>query len=937
MSSRGLTYLPDESDRFFNLSLDLLSVIRRDGVFERLNPAWERTLGFRADELIGTSCFDLIHPDDMERTRALGERMSLGEGLTGFENRYRCKDGSYRWLHWSAVPDLENGLIYAVARDISEVMRERLVLVESEQRFRDLAEQSLDMIAYESVDGRITYVSPACRTILGYEPDEMIGKDSSLFVHSEERDEIRRRHALLEIDAFKALFRGLRKDGEYRWLDTICRVVRDGSGKAVGFLVICRDITEREAALARIRSSEEALALAQQIAHLGSWDKDLRTNNVTWSDELWAIYGLEPGSVELTENFVKSRVHPDDREALKLALEVSRVERKPYTLDIRILWSDGSVRWIQSTGQCSYDESGEAVRVFGTALDVTDRKNAEVARLKSESGLANAQHLAHMGSWETNLLTDEVVASDEFYRIYGLDRRTDTVKRETLWAFDHPEDLPAVRRMVAESIKERRQYRIDHRIVRRDGVIRWVHEQGEFTFDQHGRPVSAVGAIVDITDRKEAEERLGFLAHHDALTNLPNRVLLASRLERSIAHALKSDRYTAVLFLDLDRFKIVNDTLGHRVGDLLLKAVAARLTQCIRPGDTIARTGGDEFIVVADDVASPDDASSVARKLVDSFVRPFRIGDDELYVTASIGISICPRDGGESDTLIRNADTAMYRAKDAGRNRYALFSAEMHSAALARLSIEKELYRALQDGEFELFYQPTVDLYTKEVVAAEALLRWRSPERGLVAPGEFMAVAEDTGLIVPIGSWVLAEGARQAQRWAALGKPMKVSVNVSGRQLRDAGFIDVVRAAIHGSGVDPTLLGIEITESAALGDPETAHDVLRECRRLGMDIFLDDFGTHYSSLTYLKKLPIDVIKIDRSFVAGLPSDSDDAAIVNSVIGLGKSLRCRVVAEGVERDDQSRWLRESGCKFAAGFLFAHPMPEPKLSELLAART
>jgi diguanylate cyclase (GGDEF)-like protein/PAS domain S-box-containing protein len=539
-----------------------------------------------------------------------------------------------------------------------------------------------------------------------------------------------------------------------------------------------------------------------------------------------------------------------------------------------------------------------------------------------------------MGSWESNLLTGEVVASDEFYSIYGLDRAKDHVRRETLWAFDHPDDLPAIRRVVAESMKDRGQYHLDHRIVRRDGTVRWVHEQGEFTFDAYGRAVAAVGAVLDITDRKEAEEQLVFLAHHDALTSLPNRVLLGRRLEDSIEHSLGQGRNTAVIFLDIDRFKNVNDTLGHRRGDMLLKAVAARLNDCLRPRDTIARTGGDEFVIVADDVASADDASGIARKIVDSFAEPFRIGDEDLNVTASIGVCVCPQDGLEADTLIRNADTAMYRAKDAGRNRFEIFSADMHSATLTRLSLEKQLHRALQEREFELYYQPTIDLETGAIVACEALIRWRSPDRGIVMPGDFIAVAEETGLIVPIGAWVLREGARQAKAWAMSGTPCLVSVNVSGRQLRDAGFIDEVLETISATKVDPRSLGIEITESAALGDFEIARSVLGECGRLGMDVLLDDFGTHYSSLTYLKKLPIDVIKIDRSFVAGLPEDQDDAAIVSSVIGLGENLGCRVIAEGVERPEQHAWLRARGCRYAAGYWFARPMPAREFSLLLA---
>jgi diguanylate cyclase (GGDEF)-like protein/PAS domain S-box-containing protein len=924
----------DETDRFFDLSPDLLAVLTREGRFVKANPAWKKTLGFDAAELAGESAIDLIHPDDLARTLSLGESMVDHRRLSGFENRYRCKDGSYRWLHWSAVSEADTGLIYAVARDVTEDTRVRIALEKSEQRYRDLAEQSLDFIANESIEGKFTYVSPACRTIFGYEPEDMVGRDSSDFVHPDEREEIRRRHKELDGDRFTSVFRGIRKDGSFRLLDTICRLVRDSDGVPTGFLVICRDITDRAAAQETIRQREEALALAQAVAHLGTWDYDVRTGQNAWSDELYAIYGIEPGSIELQHDVVKRMTHPDDREELERALELARTEKRAYSVDIRINRPDGTFKWIQSMGQWEFAADGSPRRIFGTALDITERKTAELDRRKSAAGLATAQHLAHMGSWESDLLTGEVVASDEFYAIYGLDRGRDQVRRETLWAFDHPDDLPAIRRAVAESMKDRTQYQLDHRIVRRDGTTRWVHEQGEFTFDAYGRAIAAVGAVLDITDRKEAEDRLVFLAHHDALTSLPNRVMLGRRLEDSIEQSLGHGRNTAVLFLDIDRFKNVNDTLGHRLGDLLLKAVAARLIECMRPRDTIARTGGDEFVIVADDVASVADASAIAQKIVDSFVKPITIGEEELYVTASIGVSVCPQDGVEPDTLIRNADTAMYRAKDGGRNRYEIFSQEMHSAALTRLSIEKQLNRALQEREFELFYQPTIDLETGAIVAGEALIRWRSPERGMVQPAEFIAVAEETGLIVPIGAWVLHEGARQAKAWAEFGTPCLVSVNVSGRQLRDSGFIDEVRRTIEQTKVDPRLLGIEITESAALGDPEMARVVLGECGRLGMDVLLDDFGTHYSSLTYLKKLPIDVIKIDRSFVNGLPEDADDAAIVSSVIGLGENLGCRVIAEGVERPEQHAWLRARGCRFATGFWFARPMPAAEFALLLS---
>lgn len=925
-----------ESDRFFDLSLDLLGIFDREGRFHKVNPAWKQILGFDSAELVGTSCLDLIHPDDLERTLALAETIRTGGTIAAFENRYRGKDGSYRWLHWSAVPDLETGLVYAVARDVTERTLVRVALEQSEQRFRDLAEQSLDMIANESLDGTFTYVSPACLAILGYEPNEMVDRQSEDFVHPDDRAIVAERHRALDRVSFHQEFRGVRKDGAHRWLDTICRVMRDGGGNPTGFLVICRDVTERKGAAEIIRQREEALALAQRIAHLGSWDFDARTGKNSWSDELYSIYGIEPGSVELSEEYVTRRTHPADRPLLDAAIEQSRAERRPYCVDIRIQRTDGTYRWIQSLGQWEFDDAGNPLRIFGTALDITERKEAELGRRKSAAGLATAQHLARMGSWETNLLTGEVTASDEFYAIYALDRAKHAVRRETLWEFDYPDDLPAIRHAVAESMKMHREYQLDHRIVRRDGQVRWVHEQGEFTYDQFGRPVGAVGAVLDITDRKHAEEQLAFLAHHDALTSLPNRVTLMRRLELSIAQALAYGRTTAVLFLDLDRFKNVNDTLGHRAGDLLLKAVAARLSECVRPGDTVARTGGDEFVIVADDVASVDDVGEVGRKILASFVRPFRVGDDELHVTASVGICVYPRDGNEPDTLIRNADTAMYRAKDEGRNRYQLFTEDMHSSVSDRIALEKQLRKALAAGEFELFYQPTVDLVSGAILTAEALLRWRSPERGLVLPTVFIGIAEEIGFIGELGAWVFRAAARQAQVWVEAKTPCAVSVNVSGRQLRDAAFVDEVRRAIDDARVDARLIGIEITESAALGDPEIARNVLGECRRLGLHVMLDDFGTHYASLTNLKQLPIDVIKIDRSFVAGLPANADDAAIVNSVIGLGESLHCRVIAEGVEREEQAIWLRERGCKFATGFWFARPLPVKEFSALLAAR-
>jgi diguanylate cyclase (GGDEF)-like protein/PAS domain S-box-containing protein len=456
------------------------------------------------------------------------------------------------------------------------------------------------------------------------------------------------------------------------------------------------------------------------------------------------------------------------------------------------------------------------------------------------------------------------------------------------------------------------------------------------TVEFKGRTYLA-GMGIDISDRKRAEEMLRHSSLHDPLTGLANRLLMEQRLAGAIVDAQRDSRCAAVVFLDLDRFKNVNDTLGHRVGDELLMSVGRRLQGAVRASDTVARIGGDEFVIIAD-LNVPADGSVIVQQLLDVFREPFSICGMVLHATASMGVSISPDDGIDAESLLRNADVAMYIAKDRGRNQCFSYAREMHVAAARRLTTENDLRRALENDEFELFYQPAVDLQTGHAVAAEALIRWHHPSRGLLAPNEFIDIAEETGLIVPMGAWVLEQGARQAKRLGTLGiPPCHISVNVSGRQLRDPAFLGSVRAAIQSQGLEPEILGIEITESAALGDPDAAQAVLLECKRLGLLVLLDDFGTHYSSLTYAKKFPIDIIKIDKSFVDGLSHDADDQGIVKAIIGLASSLDCDLVAEGVETEVQARWLTDHRCHIATGYYYARPMPAEEFEKWLWRRS
>ena len=447
-------------------------------------------------------------------------------------------------------------------------------------------------------------------------------------------------------------------------------------------------------------------------------------------------------------------------------------------------------------------------------------------------------------------------------------------------------------------------------------------------------PPVFVAIIQDITARKHAEARLVYLANYDTLTDLPNRVLLSQRLNKAIDEAEHNKRLIGVLFIDLDRFKIINDTLGHDSGDELLKIVARRLSEAVRPGDTVARYGGDEFVVVLANVSHVDDVTRVVNKILGRLSPAITIGGRELFVTPSIGITLFPFDDATSDELLRNADAAMFDAKDQGGNCFRFYTAEMNARAERRLTLETGLRHALERGEFLLHYQPQVDIASGEIIGAEALIRWQHPEWGLVSPAEFIPLAEETGLILPIGEWVLTEACTQARHWHEAGyTELRIAVNLSGRQLSQKNLVDIVAATLTRCEVARGMLELEITESLLMQDLEQIAVTLEALAALGVTVSMDDFGTGYSSLSYLKRLPIDVLKIDQSFVHDITSDPDDAAIVQAIIAMAHSLGIKVMAEGVETAEQLAFLRQYRCDGMQGYYFSRPVPQEQFIKLL----
>ncbi len=624
-------------------------------------------------------------------------------------------------------------------------------------------------------------------------------------------------------------------------------------------------------------------------------------------------------------------VIPGVRESDPLSFEVyGRVARdgKPEKFETQALGI-----WFSITVYCPKPE--HFVAVFDV---ITERKQAERALLLANERLSLAQRTAGAGVWDWDILNGTITWSDELFQLFGLDPAAAAATFDMWQSVVHPDDLQRAMEVIFTSIRDHVPLFNEYRIALPNGEVRWIDAFGDTTYDADGNAQRMIGICIDTTARKQAEVQIEFLAHHDHLTLLPNRFVAKERLKMAMAYADRADENVALLFMDLDKFKSINDTLGHYMGDLLLVEVARRLQACLRETDTVSRQGGDEFLVILTHIHDLAAVTGSAAKIVEALAAPYEIDGHILAVTVSVGIAVYPNDAKDTDTLMQRADTAMYHAKGTGGNDYTFFSEQMNVAVAVTQAVRGELRQALAGGEFALHYQPQIDLASGRVIGAEALLRWHSPKRGLVLPDEFISIAEDCGLIVPIGEWVLQEACRQAVLWQQAGLPeLTVAVNLSAMQFRRGNLQQSVVQALSASGLAPALLELELTESLLIVEAEYALEAVRNLKSLGIRFAIDDFGTGYSSLAYLKRFPIDKLKIAQAFVQDMNTNPEDAAIVHAIIQMARALNLRTVAEGIETEDTVEHLRLHHCDEVQGNFFSRPLPAEEFQHFMLAAT
>ena len=764
-------------------------------------------------------------------------------------------------------------------QNVKEFKRVQEALRSSEAEFKTLVETMPQIVWVTRPDGWHIDFNQHWLDYTGLTLEESLGFGWNPPFHPDDRGHAAEKwqRATSSGEPYEIEYRLRRWDGVYHWMLGRALPMRDAEGRIVKWFGTCTDIDH-------LKRTQERLDEAQLVGKIGDWEYNPDTEKTTWSAVLYRIFGRDPelgppGSLNETARLYE----PESAAVLENMLRLGASSGQTLTFDLRTRSVEGRESYVQIVAVPRKDGNGRVVSLFGTLQDISDRKYAEMAmQARAQQQLLTAT----LGRFALSAESfDEVYTEAASAIAQGLN-------------VDFSDELP-----------------LDAN----------ADMMGRFSSDDVGFLQGIANILSAAAERQRANELLSHMALHDSLTDLPNRLLLTERLNIALSYARRHGQQVALLFLDLDRFKHVNDVFGHTLGDEVLREVAKRLSFCVRGEDTVSRQGGDEFIVALPEIRDEQDAAVIANKLLKVITSPLRIEGIEINLGMSIGIACFPASGDDAGTLLRNADTAMYVAKESGRNRYQFYSPEMNMRSLDRLTLESDLRCAIERDELYLMYQPQFCLNNGNVLGLEALVRWRHPSRGLIVPGQFIPVAEDCGLIIPIGNWVLESACTQHADWVARGLTEEViAVNISAHQFRQADFCERISEVLCATGLRPELLELEVTEGVVMQGIEKVLHKLNSLRELGVNLAIDDFGTGYSSLNYLKQFPLHRLKIDQSFVRGLPIDQESGAIVKAIIQMGHSLGLDVLAEGIETTEEQKHLQTLGCDAGQGFLYSRPL-------------
>lgn len=933
-----------DSERKFREAFDLVGIgliqVDTEGCLMIVNRRFCEMLGYTSDALIGRPLADFVHPDDRDAESFLP--ITDGDGqlpVTSRERRYQRQDGSLLWAQCSGVRmrGADGQPLYALCsiEDVSRYHTAQETLKSLNESLRAIVETSPLAIYAINPAGIVTLWNPAAERLFGIKASDILGSPSPWMTGTGDNAVLRLREKILAgstVHDIQVMWEGAGRAP--REISLSAAPLRGGDKAIAGILITCTDITDIKATSqaldVQLHFMRELLeVIPNPIFYLGADGRYLGFNRA-WEEFLgvrredWI--GKTPGEKYGSTHATRFKI--SDAEIL-LSGKTAAVEE--VIVDAR-----GAERHIIKQISRFTSPDGAPAGIIGVLTDISGFKQAEEALRASEGRF---QALTESAMDIVSVLDRDgciLYQSPSVRHLLGFEPQ-DMIG---LNKFDmvHPDDAERMRATFRELVEKGTLDKpVEFRVRAQNGEWRNLEATGKNCLD-----IPAVGGIIlntrDVTDRRAIEDRIQHLAFHDALTGLPNRLLIQDRISQAISRAQRTAQKFAVMFIDIDNFKNINDTLGHDAGDDLLRGVAERLTESVRAHDTIARQGGDEFIVLLDEIEGHRGATRVAQKILDALRAPFQVAGLDQHVSGSIGLALYPDDGRDAATLLKNADTAMFHGKGLGKNTYQFFTPQMNIAVKRRAAMESNLRAAVKQGDFSLVYQPQIDLNTGEIVALEALVRWVSEDSGTMMPSEFIPLAEETGLISELGRWVLLESCRQNKAWQDMGlPPRRIAVNLSARQLMDKGFVDAVAAILAETGLDPRYLELEITESQVMRQGEGSVMLLNEIADMGIHIAVDDFGTGYSSLSYLKRLPIGTLKIDQSFIRDITVDPNDTAIVVAIINMAKSLDLQIVAEGIETAGQLALLRAQGCGVGQGFYFSVPLPARDLEPMLAMQS